>query len=325
MTEEMYKRIDSIIEDYICNYDIFLAHNAKFFYKLYETKKTINVKLEPYSYQKISATNTFKKIEEFYGLFFPNDLSKIKEVFNNGKFDITYRDEDLELDDNYLSSKKETVFYENNDTINIPLLGDVRDIIITCHEIRHHLNHPKNSERSSINDLLTESLSQFEEYLVLEYFYNKGDICKDDRTRYYKEVVDKFNDMNNLIMFILKLIIIKQDFGTISKENYSFLFNSGTEVFESNCVVLLSDNQNFEQINEHFLGHFLDTYMIKQYEEDNNFLEKYKKLNQALFENSDIDCLNIIDLDFEDEEDTINKLSNSMKYIEDKVCGRKIK
>lgn len=325
MTEEMYKRIDNIIEDYICNHDIFLGVNSKFFYELYKTKKNINVILEPYQYQKSSATESFKKIQEFYSTFFPDKINEIKEAFDSGKFDIKYRDENLEYDDNYLIERKETVFYEHKNIINIPLYGTTCDIPIIAHEIRHHLNNPKNEDRSSVNDLLTESLSQFEEYLILEYFYNKGEIKESDRNRFYKEVVYKMNELRKEMLFILELIILKQDLGTINRENYKFLFNQNIEIFEENCIQLFTDMMNFEGDNWHFLGHFLDTYMIKEYEKDNKFIDKYKKLNEQLLNNSNIECLNTIELDFYNEEDTINKLSDSMKYIENKVCRRKTK
>lgn len=31
MTEEQYEIIDSIIEDYICHYDVFFGYNSSFF------------------------------------------------------------------------------------------------------------------------------------------------------------------------------------------------------------------------------------------------------------------------------------------------------
>lgn len=321
----MYKILDSIIEDYICNCDIFLANNSKFFYELYKNKKVFNVELEPYNYQKYSATESFKMIEEFYNNFFPESVEEINNAFNGGIFDIKYRDENLEYNDNYLVDKSDIVFYENKNIINIPLQGNMVDFPIIAHEIRHHLNHPKNEERSCINDLLTESLSQFEEYLILEYFYNKGEIKEKDRNRFHKEVVFKMNSLRNEMLFILELIILKQDLGTINKENYTFRFKQTSEIFEGNCIELLNNMKNFEADNQHLLGHFIDTYMIQEYEKDNSFIDKYKKLNEQLLNNSDIECLNTIGLDFYNEDETINKLTESMRYIEDKVCGRKTK
>lgn len=323
MTEEQYKKLNNIIENFICNHDIFLVNNLNFFYNLYKSKKIIYVEIEQFDYQKSSATETFKKIEEYYNTFFPENLVEIKEAFNNGKFDIKYQDENLEYDDNYISGVNNTRFYENSNIINIPLYGNTSDIMITAHEIRHHLNNPKTSRRNIINDLITESLSQFEEYLILEYYYNKGDITPNDRKKYYEKQANKFIGLRNQILFIIELIIVKQNLGNISAENYKFLFNYQDEFFKDNCTLLLNTTPNFEQINQDMLGHFLSNYMIEQYENTDNFIEKFKNLNNQLFQNPDIDCLNTIGLDFNNLEDVNNKLLQSMEHTENKLLKGK--
>ena len=65
MTEEQYEIIDSVIEDYICHYDVFFGYNSSFFYNLYINKKELNISKEELPYQKSSATETLKKIKEY--------------------------------------------------------------------------------------------------------------------------------------------------------------------------------------------------------------------------------------------------------------------
>ena len=59
--------------------------------------------------------------------------------------------------------------------------------------------------------------------------------------------------------------------------------------------------------------------MIEQYENSDNFIEKFKKLN-----NSGIECLNDIGLDFNSDQ-VISRLDESMKYLESKFCKEKTK
>lgn len=325
MTEEQYEIIDSIIEDYICHYDVFFGYNSSFFYNLYINKKELNINEEKLPYQKSSATETLKKIKEYYSKFYPEVLEKLDKAFNSGIFNIHYRDEDLDLDDLYLSSKEDIVFYQNENIINIPLFGDVRDIMITAHEIRHFLNQPNEAARNNINDLLTEGLSQFEEYQILEFLYNKGEINYKDRLKYYNYEIIKFKNLRRNVIFILELIITKQQLGKINLENYRFLFkNNDTKIFEANCESFLNDHGDFEANNWHLLGHFLNAYMIEQYENSDNFIEKFKKLNDKLLNNSGIECLNDIGLDFNSDQ-VISRLDESMKYLESKFCKEKTK
>lgn len=53
--------------------------------------------------------------------------------------------------------------------------------------------------------------------------------------------------------------------------------------------------------------------------------EMYKKLNEQLLNNCGIECMKTIGLDLNNDEETINKLTESMRYIEDKVCRGKVK
>ena len=80
----------------------------------------------------------------------------------------------------------------------------------------------------------------------------------------------------------------------------------------------------FEANNWHLLGHFLNAYMIEQYENSDNFIEKFKKLNDKLLNNSGIECLNDIGLDFNSDQ-VISRLDESMKYLESKFCKEKTK
>ena len=86
----------------------------------------------------------------------------------------------------------------------------------------------------------------------------------------------------------------------------------------------MNDHGNFEANNWHLLGHFLNAYMIEQYENSDNFIEKFKKLNDKLLNNSGIECLNDIGLDFNSDQ-VISRLDESMKYLESKFCKEKTK
>ena len=68
----------------------------------------------------------------------------------------------------------------------------------------------------------------------------------------------------------------------------------------------------------------VSTFYMADISEYDNFIEKFKKLNDKLLNNSGIECLNDIGLDFNSDQ-VISRLDESMKYLESKFCKEKTK
>lgn len=308
--------LNNIIEDYM-NYlhkksSLFLD-NICFFGALSEYYKDYEITDVECEVKKMNAVDSFNIIKELYDKYYKEEIPRIEELFNGGHFNVFYKDE---VEEEKIYVEDETRFCQVYDNINLPLNGDITDVFSIAHEMRHLLNYPSEGRNPS-NDILTESLSMFDETLVfdiLEEKMNKQEIDK-MRLKWYKNRTKNFAYVN----FICILIYLKQQLGYINVENYKIRFGSKNLKDDiKNCERILSSYNKSKCIDAHIynkyvFGIFLASYMHQQYLKDSKFLDKIKTLNLKIKNNENIiESLKAIDLNINNF-DTINILIDSLK------------
>ncbi|MBE6149135.1 MAG: hypothetical protein E7170_00240 [Firmicutes bacterium] len=325
MEKEDYKIVNEIIEDYInylyrSNY-IFLD-NASFFHELTNNYEDFIVKSEPFKFKKINATDSFKLVRQFYDIYYKEEKEELENLFNSGVFDIYYVDE-LIKEKIYLEPFEYTFSQgtrNNKFYIRLPLNGDIRDVHLIIHEVRHQLNQPQQG-RNIENNTLTEALSMFDEFLAYEHF--KKLLDEETKINLKKRYFDNFSFIIPEVNFITKLIIIKTELGEITLEHYNMLFDKITEEELVDKLNKYLNVDSYKQIKTDFknwyvLGLFLISYMHQEYLKNPNYLEKVKELNKHVKNNEDVlNCLKSVDIDLS-KQGIIEELRKSYKEeIED--------
>lgn len=321
MEKNDYKKLNEIMEDYInylARYNYIFLYNAEFFHQLTTNYEEFEISSDEHNYQKINATNSFKLVKEFYLKFYPEEIEKLEQLFNSGVFEIYYIDE---LYEEKLYLTKEDILFrqgkkDGHSFIKLPLTGDIRDIHLIIHEIRHQLNEP-DENRDIDNDTLTETLSMFDEILALDYF--KDRLTEDTYKKLKKYYFHNFYKLFNNVNFITELIMVKRILGEISIENYKMLFDKVNEdALEYDLKKFLNTHESYHSIDAHIqnwyvFGLFLISFMHQEYQKDTKYLDKVKQFNESVKNNGYInDCLKLVDIDLTDD-DIIDKLRKSLK------------
>jgi len=247
---------------------------------------------------RVSFLDKIKLIQGFYDKY--NIDINLEDIISNGTLNIEFnsleevlRDNDYDLllkgENNYINKFKTIDVYDNQ------LLTDS---IILVHELSHYRNQP-DDKRSQVNNLLTESLAFFEELIYCDYL---------DEVGYQKEAsVFKKNEFQNLrnslsrLYPILGIYYLYDKTGSISKENYEFLYGNIDhyeycleEMFKT---IELGDYNIILNLIWYMVAFALSIYMYISFKEDNKFLENIKNLNDNLNKISLSDALIILGLD----------------------------
>jgi len=317
MDKELLEKINRVTEDYI-NYlyrknSLFLFNMAFFL----ELNKNLNVEAKPvdYEYIKMSGYDTFKLVWEFYKKYYPEELEKVKKLFDDGTIDIYYYDElkEEQIYFDYRTTQFRQGYKNDHLYINIPLEGIVLDYQRIIHEIRHSLNAPSEGRRPD-NDILTEGLSIFDEIICLDFMSEKiGNIGHILKNNY----IVKMLGLSNYVSFTTKVILLKERLGSVSIENYKLLYGEeGLEDFIKLCNQEFKYIESYEDIsaetcNWYSFGAMIALFMYKKFKEDENYLSKVKELNKAMLENKEIvECLKIVGINLQGD-DIIHMLKNT--------------
>ena len=171
------------------------------------------------------------------------------------------------------------------------------DSIIMVHELTHYRNHPIDSNRNLINDILTESLSYANELIFASDFKNKDD--KEFFKNYYTKTL--FLTAYDLY-YIYKIIKVYKSKDSLEKEKYLEYYKKDDYDKALNDFKKFADSkQSIFERSYHLLGRCLGIYMFVEYKKNNLFFEKIEKLNNSISDLDIIECLNIIDIkDFKD-------------------------
>lgn len=325
MEKEDYKMVNEIIEDYInylYRYNYVFLENASFFHELTNNYEDFIVKSEPFKYKKMNATDSFKLVRQFYDYYYKEEKEELENLFNSGVFDIYYVDE-LIKEKIYLEPFEYTFSQgtiNNNFYIRLPLFGNIRDVHLIIHEVRHQLNQPKEG-RNIENDTLTETLSMFDEILAYDYF--KELLDDEVKINLKKRYFDNFSSIIPEVNFVTKLLIIKTKLGEISLEHYNMLFDEITEEELEDKLNKYLNVDSYKKIKTDFknwyvLGLFLISFMHQEYLKNPNYLEQVKELNKRVKNNEDVlSCLKVVNIDLS-KQGIIEELRQSYKKeIED--------
>jgi len=303
--EEKIKKLNEIIEDYInylyrCN--PMLLDNAEFFFLLTKYEEGLVMEKENYVFQKTNAIDSFNIVKEFINKNYPENNAELEQLFKSGLFDIYYLDE-LAEEKIYLT-KEEKTFCQNNSKITLPLFGDTRDIPCIMHEIRHQLNQP-NKKRGLSNDMLTEGLSIFDEFLIFDFLKDK--LNEEEINKLIRINLNALIRGFGIVNFVCKMIIIKNKLGYINLENYNILFKGNDlEQTIKNVNLFLKQHNSYKDIDIHIqvwyvFGVCIASFMHQKYIENNDYLEKFKLLNEKVKNNHQIlECLDIVGIDLND-------------------------
>ena len=277
-------------------------------------------------------------IDKFYKEL--NININLNELIENGTIDLYTRslEELIEVKGKCLNGfndyegKYKTVYIYNN--------GLITDSITLVHELSHYRNQP-DIKRNQVNNLFTEALAFTEELIYLDYIDNLGYTYESNIFKhriietFYYIIVDTYP--------LVKLHLLYNEIGKISKEDYELLFkmndydniiNTFKEIIKDTKTNInnfdkdiLNNKEIMDKLNDNFISDImyilaapLSIYMYEEYKKDNNFINNIKLLNDTLMNNNTndktvVECLNIIGLsNYKDE--SLNKIKEAYKsYI----------
>lgn len=317
MNQEKYKKLNLIIKEYndfLIKKDPFLHKNLNFFINLSSNLNNKKITNDSYfieseyidSFSNLKISESIEIIRDFYNEINPKlNINQILDnILRDGTLNIFYEDEIEEYyDELQFNSFPYCGKVGGRISINLPLNGKTRDILLISHELRHYLNEPENIDRTHFNNILTESLSITDEFLLFDYLkkidFDESEINKLKKERFIFTKKRSYN-----LHFISQLLNIVDKLGQINKDNYLLYYKDEERYnnFSNECEHFLDylENgylMNIEKDYYYVFGIFLASYMHQEYLNDSSFINKYNQLNDYLKVTDNLDCLNLIDID----------------------------
>lgn len=265
----------------------------------------------------------------------------LNELIENGTIDLYPRtiEELIEVKGKCLNGVND--YEDNHKTIYVYNNGLITDSITLVHELSHYRNQP-DIKRNQINNLFTEALAFTEELIYLDYIGELGYTYESNIFKhriietFYYIIVDTYP--------LVKLHLLYNEIGNISKENYEILFkfndydqiiNTFKEIIKDTKTNInnfdkdiIEDKEIMNKLRTDFINDLLYTvaaplsiYMYEEYKKDNNFINNIKQLNDIIMNNDKnnktvVECLNAIGLSNYNDE-SLNKIKEAYKsYIE---------
>ena len=303
------------------NLDIFL----ELFYFLQQIKSISYQEEYMPNFDKITKMDFLQKIKLISNFYKSMNIDvDINEIVNSGVLGIkTPNMKNIDEEEMYHYLFFGTNHYiENFKSISVYNNGIVTDSIIWVHEISHYRNQPKH-ERSQVNALLTESLAFTEQFIYMDYLKNSGYEYEADSFKYveyinfYSHAIKTYN--------LLKIYILYDKLGKVSKENYKLLYKTeeNYDYFIEEFSKKIRNNPN-EIISslKYLLASLLSIYMYISYKNNPKFIENIKLLNDNLNELSLKECLQIIGFNTNDNylcEENLNKIKEAFQQYEQEL------
>lgn len=308
--------IENLINDTIVNRhaeDTLVFNNLNVFFNLAEAA---NETLKDVSVNFITGVN-FKQLSNI-DLF--NNIELVKNFYN--KYNLDY-DIDRNLSDGTLDFK-----FINNPDFNSLFVGinsydnshfsvsinnnrKLIDSAILVHELSH-LHDQMKFGRNQLNDLFTEALAYYEELVYVDYLKEIGYPIDADFISKYELFMAKDTMDNSLPL--LKMLILYNNIGSISKNDYEMFYNDG-ECYDYNLKILKRAIRNhdyniYKKVN-YVLGMTLSFYLYNQFKDN---LKDMQFLHKTISTDNIYNILKSIDLNSFDNSDIAKIINSVNKY-----------
>lgn len=252
--DEIVKNIEKEINEFLVSFNNGqIAENLELFYFLsvgmaycfekFGDSHSIDIQNIEIDYENVSKITLTEKIEIIKKFYKDHNISfDIETHVADGTIDLKYGD----LNENKRNLLHGFNYYENGHRlIDVYNYGLVTDLPIMIHELSHYRNQPSTG-RNQVSDLLTEVLASCEELIFIDYLsklgYEKEAIlCKKEFLK-----IAQYRENNNRP--ILKMIVLFDKYGNISKQSYKDYFKLTTEY--DKIIKYMSDfNHTYELSN----------------------------------------------------------------------------
>lgn len=173
--------------------------------------------------------------------------------------------------------------------ISIDNTGYIFDSAILIHEISHYRNQTE-VKRSRVNNLFTEAIAYTEEAIFLYHQYLNSH--EEEALFALKNLVYTFYYVASQMYPITKLFNLYYKLGSISKENYKFLYEDDSDYEEivASQIELMSTQRNCNVLSFIYIiiAGLLTPYLFMKYKEDASFMIKIQNLHEKINNCSDI-------------------------------------
>jgi len=195
---------------------------------------------------------------------------------------------------NHLINEHKSVIIYNN--------GLVVDSILLIHELSHLSNQP-DKKRNQVNNLLTEAIAFAYEFIYLDYLYKEG--YKEDSLVFRYSLMETFNVVLNKAYPLLRVYYTYDKTGSLSKENYKFIFKNSDdyeEVLKEFYEIISHEQDEIFSVLWYVVALYLSIYMYINYKRDDKFIENINLLNDNLNKLDLEGLLKIINLECKDND-----------------------
>lgn len=305
-------------------HNLFFGNLDTFFYLICrfidETREFMNKypyqSLDWFKVEEMSFSSKEKLIDAFFKRI--NIPFCLNDIIKNGILNVTFEDKNDAISKNSdsLVSGRSTVCSDKvHESVEVYDNGLVTDASVWVHEILHHLNLDIQN-RNLVRSLFTESLAFAYEFIFLNFL--------DEKEFSYEAEKLKYNNFKTLFYTlcntypIIKLYIIFDKFGKVTKENYKMYFEYDNDY--DDCLESLSkrlNNKDYDHIYlllKYSLAFALSIYMYIEYTKDASFINKMNSFNGAIKTKSVMECLNVIGIT-EISEQELKKIITNVRLM----------
>lgn len=256
---------------------------------------------------------TIQMVESFYKSFGREiNVDKLVSLGIINPIETTKEDESYTKKASLKTYLSGETYYDNSSyKIDCYNNGSLIDSLVLVHELNHY-NSPIDN---NLGNILCEVMAYSEEFIYLDYL-SKNNYKEEGTKILFNELSSLIFLCNDLYLIILALYIYKST-GKISKENYDYLIEEGTnyedfieKLFESDIL----QNKNIYFYLRYELAAFLAPYLFLRYVIDPSFYHNIIYLSENIDKVDIEEAFKIMEIDITKEDETLITISDKSYF-----------